>query len=340
MTSQQVSQTRTPAISAAPSRHRDVFTNPWVLFIARRLASLVVVLFGILVIVFSLVRLAPADPALAVLGDNATTERLEAVREQLGLNGTIPELFLRYFTDLMQGDFGTSCSRSIDVTTIIAQRMSVSATLAFGAIVLVLLVGVPLGILAGSATQGGRAKRFEAGFVAVTSLIYAIPEVFLGIVLVLVFAIQLSLFPAGGIGGPEHMILPVIAVARGPAALLARIVRVETVNVLSQDYIRMARSQRLRRRTIFARHVLPNVLTASMTSTGLLFATIIGGAVVIESVFNLPGLGSALVEAVKVSDYPLSTGIILVLGATVVVVNLVVDMAIAIADPRSLTRQA
>lgn len=331
---------RKPGERRRPRGSRVTTVSPWVLFVVRRLLSLVVVLFGILVIVFSLVRLAPVDPALAILGENATTERIEQVHAQLGLDGTLLEQFQSYLSGLVQGDLGVSFSRSVDVSTIIAQRIGTSAELAFGAIVVVLLIGIPLGILAGAATQGGRAKRFEAGFVGVTSLLYAIPEVFIAILLVLVFAIQLSLLPAGGVGGFEHMILPILAVAVGPTALLGRIVRVETVNVLSQDYIRMARSQRLHQRTIFLRHVLPNVLTASMTIAGLLFASIIGGAVVIESVFNLPGLGTALVEAVKVSDYPLSTGIILVLGATVVVVNMVVDIAIAIADPRSLARHA
>lgn len=323
--------------SPRSSGRQSRLKNPWVQFAIRRTISLVAIICFLVVMVFGLVRLVPGDPAVAYLGDNATSENVAQVRTDLGLDGSLPEQFVNYVSGIARGDLGTSFTMAVEVSDVIKQRIGVSAELAGLALLVVLVVAIPLGVLAGAATQGGRNASFEGAFVAVCSVLSAIPEFFVAILAVFIFAIQWGVLPASGTDGMASLVLPVVAVSLGPIALLARVVRVETVNVLSQDYIRMARSQRLHTRTIYVRHVLPNSVTAAVTIAGLLFASIMGSAVVVETVFNRPGLGTALVTAVHANDYPLSMGIILVLCIAVVVMNVIVDVAIALIDRRALT---
>jgi peptide/nickel transport system permease protein len=191
-------------------------------------------------------------------------------------------------------------------------------------------------MFAGAHTREGRHRRMEFGFTSVTSVLAAIPDYLTGTILVFLFAVQFRLLPVAGSGSFEELILPAIAVSLGPTMSLSRIVRLETLNVLAQDYIRTARSQRLPARTIYLRHTLPNVVTAALTIGGVLFANIIGGTVIVENVFNRPGLGTALVNAVVAKQYVLVQGITLVLGLFVVVVNAVVDVTLGLLDPRTL----
>jgi peptide/nickel transport system permease protein len=205
------------------------------------------------------------------------------------------------------------------------------------AVVIVMVISVPVGILFGAFTRESRHPRAEVTFTGITSVLGALPEFLAATFLAFIFAVWLQLLPVAGADGWQALILPVAAIGIRPVAILTRIVRVETLNILASDFIRTARGKRLPDWLVYARHTLPNVLTAALTVGGLLFAGIIGGAVVVESVFVRPGLGSALVQSVLAGDYPVVQGVVLILGVTVVIVNALVDLLLAAIDPRTAT---
>jgi peptide/nickel transport system permease protein len=226
------------------------------------------------------------------------------------------------------------------VSQVISQSIGSSLVLAGVSLALVLLLAIPGGLFVGALTQDGRHPRIDTGFTGVTSVFGSIPQFLLATFLAFIFAVWLRLLPVAGYEPPvTSIILPALSVAIAPAAILARLVRNQTLDVLAQDYIRTAKSKHLPARIIYLRHVLPNVLTAAITLGGVVFAYIIAGAVIIENVFNRPGLGTGLVNAVQAQNYPVVQGIILVLGLIVIVVNAIVDLAVGLLDPRSLSRQ-
>jgi peptide/nickel transport system permease protein len=289
---------------------------------------------------FSIVRLIPGDPAFSIAGITATPEQIVAIHHQLGIDKPLPVQLVTYFESLSHGDLGTSFITKQPVTEVIQARIGNSLQLAAASLLLVMLVSIPGGILAGAFTRDGKHRRGEVAFTAVTSIMGALPEYLMATFLAFLFAVELRLLPVAGAEGPQSLVLPALAVSLRPIAVLLRIVRVETLNVLAQEYIRTARSKRLPARLIYLRHTLPNVLTAALTVGGILFAAIIGSAVVVETVFARPGLGTSLVGAVLARDYPVIQGDVLVLGITVVTVNAIVDILLAAVDPRSLTRKA
>ena len=312
----------------------------WAGFLARRLIGLVVVTFVLVFLSFMLVRWIPGDPAVVVAGPDANEAQLNVIRRSLGLDRPPLEQFATYAANVLRGDLGASFFSREPVARIIAQRVGTSVQLAGAALALVLLVAIPGGMLAAHLTRDGRHKRGEVGFTAVTSVVGSLPEYLAATFLAFVFAVWLRLLPVAGTEGWQSLVLPTLAISARPVAILTRIVRVETLNVLTQDYIRTARSKRIPERLIYLRHTLPNVITAALTIGGVLFAAIVGGGVIIENVFARAGLGTALVNGVLSRDYPVIQGIILVLGVTVVVANTIVDVLLATLDPRSLTRDA
>lgn len=314
--------------------------HPLVRLIARRLVALVVVVFVVMVGVFAMVQLVPGDPIYQAFGTDITREQYERMTAQYGFDKPLAQQFSTYVGNVLQGDLGRSFPTQQPVVDLIKERMWTSAALAGAALLLLFLIAVPLGMLAGALTQEGRHPRFEVGFMGGSSLLASLPDYLIGTVLVFVFAVQLRIFPVAGADGAESLVLPAIAVCMASTMTLARIVRIETLNVLAQDYIRTARSQRLPTLLIYARHVLPNVLTAALTVGGLIFAQIIGGAVIVENVFARPGLGSALVRAVVSNDYPVVQGITLMVCVMVVLLNMVIDIVLAIIDPRSLAKES
>jgi peptide/nickel transport system permease protein len=314
--------------------------NPLITYLARRLLSLGVVLVGLLFASFIMVRLIPGDPVQLAFGDLVDAKVQQSIREGLGLNRPWPEQFVVYIGNLTRGDLGSSYRTQQNVAEIVQLRTVQSLRLAGASLTLVLVLSIPIGMAVAAFTREGRHKRFEVLFTALTSVFGSIPEYLAGTFLAFVFAVWLRLLPLAGDSGWQSLVLPASAIAIRPIAVLARIVRIETLNVLATDYIRTARSKRLPAYLIYLRHALPNVVTAALTIGGLLFAGVIGGAVVVESVFNRQGLGTSLVAAVHNRDYPVVQAIVLVLGMTVVGVNLLVDLLLAIVDPRSLTRQS
>jgi peptide/nickel transport system permease protein len=312
----------------------------WLRFAAGRLFSLIIVTAGLVLVTFSMVRLIPGDPVIAVAGIDSTQAERTAITNQLGLNHPYFVQLGDYVNGLIHGNLGTSFVTSQPVSQAISQSIGPSLVLAGVSLALVLLIAIPSGLFVGALTHDGRHRRIDTAFTAVTSVAGSIPQFLLATFLAFIFAVWLRLLPVAGYEPPvTSIILPALSVAIAPAAILARLVRNQTLDVLAQDYIRTARSKHLPARIIYLRHVLPNVLTAAITLGGVVFAYIIAGAVIIENVFNRPGLGIGLVNAVQAENYPLVQGIILVLGLIVIVVNAIVDLAVGLLDPRSLSRQ-
>jgi peptide/nickel transport system permease protein len=323
--------------TSAPVRHRTA--RLWAGYLGRRLAGVVAVLVAIVLLTFLIVRFVPGDPARLIVGLNATPDQVEQVRDQLGLNDPFWTQFGSYVSGLVSGDLGESFVNRQPVAEMIGQRLPVTAQLALSALGIVLVLGFLLGVTAGVLDHNGRGRAFTSPFTAVTSLVGALPEYITGTLLVYVFALSLQWFPVQGGPGFESMFLPALAVGLPPAAVLARLVRNETLAVLSQEYMTTATSKRLSRARLLLRHVLPNVVTSTLTLGGLLLVALLGGTVITENVFNISGVGTAVVQAILRSDYPSVQGVILVLGLIAVVINLAVDITLGLLDPRVLSRR-
>ncbi|MFC7623026.1 ABC transporter permease [Microlunatus sp. GCM10028923] len=314
--------------------------SPRLDFVRRRLIRLVISVVVVITASFALIQLVPGDPIRAALGVSAPAELVEARRQQLGLDQPLPVQYLDYLTGLFRGDFGTSLVSQIPVGSIIGQRFGVTVALALLAFVFVILIGLPAGMIMAVATQAGRRPRTELGFTMISGLFVAIPEFMLAVSLIIVFGVGLGVLPVAGQGTLAHLVLPVATLVLAPAAYLARIVRVEALAVLDQDYLRTARSKRLPPRLLYLRHALPNMITAALTTSGMMLTGLVAGTVVVETIFAWPGMGSTIVNAIAGKDYPTVQGIVLVYALLVLVINLLVDLLLVIIDPRSTLREA
>ncbi|WP_051752183.1 ABC transporter permease [Streptosporangium amethystogenes] len=308
--------------------------------IARRLARFVSSMLVLLTASFAMIHIVPGDPIRAALGPTAPVDLVNQRRAELGLDDSIATQFGRYLRDLFSGDLGTSFTSRQPVTEIISDRLAGTLELAALAVAVAFLIAVPLGMLLAVRTENGRNRGSELTFTGVSGALGTIPDFLLAVGLVVVFAVNLRWLPPAGRAGPESYLLPVAALAIGPAAVLARLVRVETLRELGRDYVRSARAKRLPAWRLHLRHLLPNTLTATLTVGGLLLSSLITGTVVVEYVFAWPGLGSRIIESIIDKDYPVAQAAILVYGAIVLVVNLVVDLALAFLDPRSEIRES
>ncbi|GGT11880.1 ABC transporter permease [Nonomuraea spiralis] len=305
----------------------------------RRLVRFVVSLAVLLVASFAMIHLIPGDPVRASLGPAAPVELVNARKQLLGLDKSLPEQFATYVGHIFTGDFGTSFLTGEPVGEVIAARLPNTLGLALLATVVALLLAVPLGMWAAIRTENGRNRGTEITFSSVTGTAVAVPEFLYSIALVAAFSIGLGLFPPAGKEGAMSYVLPVAALAIGPVAMIARISRVETLRELATDYVRLARSKRLPAARLHLRHVLPNTLTATLTVGGLLLTSLIAGSVLVEYVFAWPGLGLKIVESITQKDYPVAQGVILVYGAIVLVVNLAVDLVLGALDPTSKIKE-
>ncbi|GAA2154924.1 ABC transporter permease [Actinomadura napierensis] len=329
-----------PAPAPPPGKAGGRVRNPWIGFLARRLAGLAGVLVTLVVVTFLMVQLIPGDPARALAGTDATGAQVARFRHELGLDRSLPAQFGSYVSGLLHGDLGTSFQTREPVANVIGGRLPFTAELAFLAILLVLAVAVPLGMGVAVATRGGRRRRLDAAFTFLTGLVGATPEYVLGTLLVLVFAISLRMLPAAGAAGLSALVLPVVAVALPSTCVLARIVRREAAVVLNQDYMRTARGRRLPPLALYARHALPNLLTGTLTMGGLMLTAMLGGTIIVESVFAWPGLGGRVVQAIINRDYPVIQGTVLVLGILAALLNLLIDVLLGLLDPRTLTARS
>lgn len=307
-------------------------------YILRRLLMLIPVLLLVSIMAFMLVHLTPGDPVASLLGDDATVAEIEAVRERLGLNRPLHEQYFTWLFNVMRGDLGQSLFADQSVTSMIVARAEPTLLLTFMALVFTLVIGMPAGIF--SAIKFNSAVDRSLMVVALLGL--SMPNFWLGLNLILLFSVYLGWFPSGGYtpigesltGAVKSLILPAFALGFGQAALVARITRSSMLEVLRNDYVRTARAKGLHSRTVYYRHALKNALLPTVTVVGVVVAVLIGGAVVTETVFTLPGAGRLVVNSVLRRDYPVVQGAILIVALLYVLINLLVDILYVYIDPR------
>lgn len=288
-----------------------------------------------LLVTFTFVALRlTGDPALNMLGPNASPEGITSLRRIWGLDQPLPHQYVIYIRNLLRGDFGQSYRDGRDATQIVLERLPKSLQLNMTAFALVLLIAIPLGIVA--ALHHNRLIDRVTMLAAVFG--FAMPNFFLGILLILIFAMQLKWLPAGGSDTWQHMILPVITLVTFELGILARFVRSSMLEVIHQPYLQSARARGLRQRGVVWRHALPNALIPVVTVLGFRFVSYIGGSVVTENVFAWPGIGRLTVQAVGNRDMAVVQLLVLLIGAAMIVVNLTVDMLYGVIDPRIRVR--
>ncbi len=284
---------------------------------------------------FVMIHLVPGDPVRASLGFTAPQSLVQQRRAALGLDDPLTTQYVHYVGGVLHGDFGTSLTSQEPVTDIVRARFPATLRLAGLAFLAAMLISIPLGVTMAAATRDGRRRGFELAFTSVSGALASIPSYLLAVGLVYLFAVTWKALPVAGRTGPSSYILPVAALAIGPALALSRILRVEGLRVLDQDYIRTARGKRLPPRLVYLRHALPNTLTATLTIAGLLLGGLIAGTVLVENVFAWPGLGTTLVQSVTARDYPTVQALAVIFGGLVLLINFVVDIALGAIDPQS-----
>ena len=307
-------------------------------FIIRRLAATIPVMGIVALFVFLLLHLSPGDPATIIAGDYASPADIARIRAQLGLDQPLHIQFATWLMQLSRGDLGVSIFSNLPVSQLILQRVEPTLSLALTTLILAIVVAIPLGILA--AWKAG--SWVDRTVMAFSVLGFSTPVFVLGYALIYIFALQLGLFPVQGfvsitdgiIPFLHRLVLPSITLSVIFIALFARITRASILEILNEDYIRTAKSKGLGERAILTRHALPNAAVPIVTVIGIGFALLIGGVVVTESVYNIPGLGRLTVDAVLRRDYPVIQGIILVFSGLYVLVNLIIDLLYVALDPR------
>lgn len=309
-----------------------------VTFIVRRLLSVIPVMAFVALFVFSLLYLVPGDPAALIAGDQATPEQIARVRLALGLDDSFIVRFWRWLWQVLHGDLGVSIFSDLPVTKLIGQRLAPTLSLMLLTIVLSIAIAVPLGVIA-AARQGSWIDR---GVMAFAVFGFSVPVFVTGYLLAWIFAVKLDLVPvqgytplsAGFVPFLANLILPALALSSVYVALIARIARTSVIEVLSQDYIRTARAKGLDERSVLFVHALKNAAVPIVTVIGIGIALLIGGAVVTETVFAIPGIGRLVVDAILRRDYPVIQGVILLFSLTYVFVNLAIDLIYTALDPR------
>ena len=307
-------------------------------FILRRLFATIPVLGMVALFVFFMLRMTPGDPAAVLAGDNGTPQQIEEIREQLGLNKPILTQLTIWAGKLMQGDLGESFYFKKPVTQLIMFRVEPTLSLAAVTLVITILIAVPLGMLA-AYRHGSWLDRFVMGF---SVMGFSVPVFVMGYLLIYIFAIELKLFPVQGYKsiadglGPwlQRLLLPGVTLSVIYIALIARITRASMLEVLDEEYIRTARSKGVKERVVLLSHALRNAAVPIVTVIGIGIALLIGGVVVTESVYNIPGLGRLTVDAVLGRDYPTIQAVILVFSFVYVFINLIVDLIYCLLDPR------
>ncbi|MBM3556339.1 MAG: ABC transporter permease [Alphaproteobacteria bacterium] len=307
-------------------------------FVARRLIAIVPVLGIVAVLVFLMLRLTPGDPAAVIAGDNATSEQIELIRAKLGLEEPLVTQFVIWIGKVVQGDFGESFFFKRTVASLILQRVEPTLALSICTLILAVGVAVPLGVIA-AYKHGGLIDRLVMAFSVAG---FSVPVFVVAYLLIYVFAIELDLLPVQGyrrfgddlVAFFRHITLPSLTLSVVYIALIARITRTSVLEVLNEDYIRTARAKGLSDLVVLMRHALRNAAVPILTVIGIGIAVLIGGAVVTESVYGLPGLGRLTVEAVLSRDYPTIQAVILLFSVIYVVINLLIDIGYTLLDPR------
>ncbi len=299
-------------------------------YILQRLFYAVFVLWGALTVIFLVVRILPGDPASMMLGAGATQAEIASLQEEMGLDASLPEQYVSFMSEAVRLDFGDSLWLRRPVLESVGERIAATARLALAAVAIALLISFPLGILAALRQRGPIDYS-----VSVISLIgQSVPGFWLGIMLILIFARQLRWLPSSGSQTPKHLILPALTLALPLVGVLTRLVRSGLLEVMHEDYIRTARAKGLSARTVLSRHAMRNMLIPVITVLGIQLGNLLGGAVIIETVFGWPGIGRLLVDAITKRDYPLVQASILFITTIFVLINLLVDLSYIYLDPR------
>ncbi|MBO8127044.1 MAG: ABC transporter permease [Firmicutes bacterium] len=299
-------------------------------YLIRRILSIIPVLLGVSVVVFLMVHLIPGDPAMHILGEFASPERVEQLREQLGLNDPLPIQYLKFLSRAVQGDLGNSLISNKPVVQEILRAFPVTIQLAFYSIILSSLIGLVAGVIASVKhnTVWDQVAMITAMFGIST------PSFWLALILMWVFAYTLGWFPISGYSGLRSLVLPTVVLAALTAGSIARFTRSSMLEVLGQDYIRTARAKGLSSRSVVLKHALRNAMIPVVTLVGLEFGSMLAGAIITETVFALPGIGRLAVTAITTRDFPMIQGIVLFVATLFVITNLVVDMVYGYIDPR------
>jgi peptide/nickel transport system permease protein len=307
-------------------------------YLLRRLLALLPVMLVVVTIVFFLIHLIPGDPVAVILGPEANAEQIEDARRALGLDRPLPEQLVRFYARLLRGDLGRSYYLDRPVTTALLERAEPTLVLMAGALLVAVLIGVPSGIVAGAYPGSG----WDRVLMTAALLGVCVPGFWLSLNFIYLFSVRLGWLPVAGyasvfsdpVAAFRHLLLPAVSLGFSQSALIARIARSCMIEVLRQDYIRTARAKGLAERSVIYLHAFRNALVPVVTVIGITMAILIGGAVVTEIVFNIPGLGRLIISAILRRDYPVVQGVVLVTAAAYMLINLVVDMVYAFIDPR------
>jgi peptide/nickel transport system permease protein len=307
-------------------------------YILQRLAGMLAVMFTVVTIVFIIVRIAPGDPAAVMLGPDASAQDISQLRARLGIDQPLPIQYALFLGQLIRGDLGESIFLNRPVLSALADRAEPTFFLTLFAIAIASAIAIPIGIL--SAYRRG--SLFDQATTTVAMLAASIPSFWLGLLLIQYFAVRFGVFPVSGYGGPGaslatrlyHLVLPALALGIVSSALILRFTRASMLDVLNDDYVRTARSKGMGEFRVVMKHAFKNALIPVLTVIGLTAALLVSGAVVTETVFGLPGIGSLVVSAVLRRDYPVIQGALLIIAALYVLINFVIDMLYLAIDPR------
>ncbi|GAB6110017.1 ABC transporter permease [Fusibacter bizertensis] len=299
-------------------------------YIAKRFISLIPVIIGVTFIVFLIMNMAPGDPVKSILGEQADPGAIEELREELGLNDNVLVQYKNYFLGLLQGNMGISYKSKVGVAEEIGARLPTTAKLAFIAISIAVVLSIPLGIFA--AVKQNTWIDSMTMFIALLGV--SVPVFWLGLMLLLLFSLQLGWFPVSGASTWQSFVLPGVTLGFLSMASIARVTRSSMLEVIRQDYIRTAKSKGVPYKTIIAKHALRNALIPTITVAGLQIGTLLGGSVLTETVFGLPGIGRLMIMSIQGRDIPMVLGCIIVFTVAFSVVNLIVDIIYAFVDPR------
>lgn len=296
----------------------------------RRLVQLVPVLFGISLMTFAILHAIPGDPIAVLAPQDATEEDLQGLRAEFGLDQPLPVQYLKYVGNAVQGNLGRSLRTRDPVAETLWRRLQFTVQLTLASVIVGVLLGVVAGVVAAM-----HQNTWVDNAIMVTSLtLLSIPGFWLSLMLLLLFAGVLHWLPSGGTGGPQHLILPVVVISHGAAAVIARFTRSSMLEVIRQDFIRTVRANGIPERLVVYKHALRNALNPVITIVGLQFGFLLGGSAIVETIFALPGIGRLMVNGIYTRDYPVIQGGILFIALTFVIVNLITDLVYAVVNPR------
>ena len=299
-------------------------------YVLKRLLMMIPIILGITFIVYFILAMTPGDPARMILGTGATEEQLTMMREQMGLDDPVIVRYLNYMLGVLRGDFGTSYSTREPVFQMVLSRFPYTFQLAVLSMIVTVIISIPLGVY--SAVKQN--SLGDSAVMVMTMLMAATPKFWLGLLLMLVFSVKLGLFPTSGLTSWQSYVMPTIAMSAASIAINTRIVRASVLDVIKQDFIRTARAKGVKEKVIFRKHALKNALLPVVTVIGTSFASSLGGSVLIETVFSIPGIGLLMIERIRQKDIPTVLACVIFIAVVFAVVNLLTDIAYSYIDPR------